>query len=153
MAHTKTLKSKFEPKNLAKYMGDSTNIITRSSWEYFFASWCDNSPIVERWASEEVVVQYISPKDGREHRYFIDFFVIFKDGKKVLFEIKPHAQTLPPVWNGKKTRKAETRYMEDMVTYQINQAKWAYARRFAERNGLHFEVFTEHHLRKLGMPI
>ena len=153
MAYGKTLKSKYDVRNPAKYLGDSSNIICRSSWEYFFCNFLDESPMVDRWASEEVAIPYISPKDGRDHRYFIDFFVVFKDGRKVFIEIKPHAQTLPPEPPKKRSRKAESRYCEEAMIFQVNQAKWASARNFAEYNGAKFEVFTEHHLKKLGMPL
>lgn len=153
MANTKTYKSRFAPKNPHKYMGDSTNIITRSTWEYFFCNFLDNSSLIEKWASEEVAIPYVSPKDGKEHRYFIDFFAVFKDGRKVFFEIKPHEQTLPPKRPRKNSRKSEARYVEDEMIFLVNQAKWASARSFARRNGAYFEVFTEKHLKQLGMPV
>lgn len=153
MAYGKTLKSKYEVQNITKYLGDSSNIICRSSWEYFFCHFLDNSPIVEKWASEEIAIPYLSPKDGRDHRYFIDFFVVFKDGRKVFIEVKPHAQTLPPPVPNKRSRKAESRWHEDNMIYQVNQAKWESARRFAKYNDAQFEVFTEVHLKQLGMPL
>lgn len=153
MAFGKTLKSKYEVRNISKYMGDASNVICRSSWEYFLCNFLDSSPIVEKWASEEISIPYISPKDGRDHKYFIDFFVVFKDGRKVFIEVKPHAQTLPPAMPKRKSRKAEGRYAEEAMIYNVNQAKWHSARNFAKYNDATFEVFTEHHLKKLGMPI
>ena len=71
----KTLKGKFIPRNVAKYRGDYRNIIYRSSWELKFMKYCDMSPNIMEWGSEEIVVPYRSPLDGRIHRYFPDFYI------------------------------------------------------------------------------
>ena len=38
--------------------------------------YCDNNESVIEWGSEEVVIPYKSPWDGRIHRYFPDFFTV-----------------------------------------------------------------------------
>jgi hypothetical protein len=48
-----TMKGRFIPKNPQKYIGDSTKIIGRSSWEFMLFKWLDSTPAVMRWASEE----------------------------------------------------------------------------------------------------
>ena len=58
-----------------KYKGDPNNVIYRSSWEYKFMKWCDATPTVQEWGSEEIIIPYISPVDGKRHRYFPDFYV------------------------------------------------------------------------------
>ncbi|QIG67988.1 head completion protein [Rhizobium phage RHph_Y68] len=153
MAGRNTYKSIFECKNPQKYAGDAKNIICRSSWERFFASNLDNNPNVEKWASEEIAIQYLSPIDGKPHRYFVDFLVRFKDGKVVMVEIKPYGQTIPPVEPTKKSNKAMGRYREEMSTYLINMAKWKAASEFCAKNGMRFLVYTERELRSLGMPV
>jgi hypothetical protein len=153
MAGRSALKSKFECSHPEKYIGDPTNVICRSSWERFFCSNLDNNPNVEKWASEEIAIKYISPKDGREHRYFVDFVVRFKNGKTVMIEIKPFGQTIPPEKPKKNSNKALARFHEEFMVYSVNQAKWKAATDFCNRNGFQFLVYTEKQLRNLGMPI
>ena len=54
--------------------------------------WCDITPSVTEWGSEEIIIPYISPVDGRRHRYFPDFYVKIGN-KKYLVEVKPLRQT------------------------------------------------------------
>ena len=68
-------KGRFKPKNISKYKGDPTKVIYRSLWELRFMRWCDQRDSVLKWASEEVIIPYRSPIDGRRHRYFPDFWV------------------------------------------------------------------------------
>lgn len=91
---------RFLPKNPQKYIGDHTNIIYRSSWECKVMDWLDRNNDVISWASEELIIPYISPIDNRRHRYFPDFLVKVrtKDGKMktILIEVKPKKQTKEP---------------------------------------------------------
>lgn len=134
------------PTNPSKYVGDINKIILRSSWELKFIKWCDVTPAVLKYQSEETVVPYISPVDGRQHRYFIDFTVLLqnKDGStsKMLIEIKPYGQTIPPKRGKRKTDK----YIQELATYAVNQAKWESATAIAKRNGFSFKVLTENEL-------
>jgi len=72
----------------------------RSSWELKFAKWADRHPSIIRVASEEVIVPYRSPIDGRVHRYFLDFFIELKDKndniRQIIIEVKPNKETKPP---------------------------------------------------------
>lgn len=138
----------YTPKNPEKYRG-SHKVVTRSSWEYQFAKWLDFNPNVEWWASEETVVPYRSKLDNKWHRYYLDFSVRFKNGKTVLFEIKPSKQTKPPKTPQRKTKK----FLTEVKTYATNVAKWEAAKSYAENNGLSFQILTEHELRKLGLKI
>ena len=71
--------------------------------------WMDNNNNVLNWTSETIVIPYISPKDGKMHRYFTDLSceMKMKDGsiKKLLIEVKPEKQTLPPVESARKKQK------------------------------------------------
>ena len=91
---------RFTPKNPQKYVGDPKNIIYRSSWEVKVMDWLDRNDDVISWQSEETIVPYKSPVDGKWHRYFPDFLVKVKtkDGKfkTMMLEVKPKKQTLPP---------------------------------------------------------
>lgn len=135
-------KSKYTPMFPEKYVGDPTNIIMRSSWETKFAIWCDKNPAIVKWSSEETVVPYLSPVDGRTHRYFIDFKIQTKDNRTFLVEIKPKAQTQQP----KKPKRKTKRYLEEVQKYMVNTAKWEYAKSYAKSRDWEFIVLTEYEL-------
>lgn len=139
-------KGKFHPKYPQKYKGDPTNIIYRSLWEMRFMRYLDQHPSVMFWASEEVIIPYVSPVDKRVHRYFPDFWVRMKaqDGtiNNVLIEIKPHQQTKIPVKPQKLTRK----FINEARTYSVNQAKWKAAEEFCRDKNWQFKVLTEKEL-------
>ena len=139
-------KRKYKPIHPEKYIGDPTNIVMRSSWETKFALWCDKNSSVLNWSSEETVVPYVSPVDNRAHRYFIDFRIKIqtKDGsiKTYLVEVKPDAQTRPPVPPSRKTR----RYIQEVMTWGVNEAKWKAATIYAKDRQWDFIILTEHHL-------
>lgn len=129
-----------------KYAGDPTNIIMRSSWETIFASWCDKNPSIVKWSSEETVIPYRCPTDGRIHRYFVDFKIQTKqpDGslKTFLVEVKPAKQTVPPIYPGRKTQ----RYLTESLTFLKNQAKWAAAVEYCKDRNWEFKIITEKEL-------
>lgn len=133
----------WKPKNPKKYIGDPNTICVRSSWERKVCIWLDTSADVLEWSSEEIVIPYISPADGRYHRYFPDFFVKIrsKDGtiKNMILEVKPHSQAIEPV---KKT-KITKRYINEVVTYGVNQAKWKAAEEYCKDRKWEFKVLTE----------
>lgn len=139
-------KRKYTPIFPEKYTGDPSNIIMRSSWETRFANWCDKNPSILKWSSEETIIPYRCPTDGFIHRYFVDFKIQTrsKEGilKTYLVEIKPHAQTMPPVFPGRQTQ----RYLTESLTFMKNQAKWTAAREFAKDRGWEFKIITEYEL-------
>lgn len=141
-----TYKGRFKPQNPEKYKGDPSNIIYRSGWEFRFMRYVDKHPRVIEWSSEEIVIPYRSPIDGRVHRYFPDFLVklINKQSKKetILVEIKPDYQTRPPQKQSRVTKK----YLNEVKTWGINEAKWKAAQEYCDDRGWKFEIFTEHHL-------
>lgn len=142
----KTYKGYFKPKNPKKYKGDPTNIVYRSSWELKLMMYFDDHKDVISWGSEEIIIPYRSPIDGRIHRYFPDFIVtkINKDGKKEtsLIEVKPFYQTKPPEKKSKVTKK----YLTEVKTWGINEAKWKSAIEFCKDRGWTFHIFTEKEL-------
>lgn len=145
-----TYKGKFKPKNPSKYRGDPTNIVYRSGWELSVMSWCDTQEDVIAWGSETVVVPYLSPIDGKIHRYFIDFDIQLANGSRYLIEVKPEKQTKPPKKKSKTTRK----YIKEVFTYGVNIAKWKAAKNWAEIHGYDsFQVWTERTLKSLGIKI
>jgi hypothetical protein len=137
---------RFTPKNPQKYIGDYNNIIYRSSWECKVMDWLDRNDNIISWASEELIIPYISPADNKCHRYFPDFLVKVKtkDGKfkTILIEVKPKKQTLPP----EQKKRVTKQYINEVVTYGVNQAKWKAATEFCLDRGWEFRVMTEEHL-------
>lgn len=137
-------KGKFRPRNPDKYRGDPTEIVYRSRWELKFMQYIDSHPDIIEWSSERVIVPYRSPIDNRIHRYFVDFYIKMKnkDGniEKRLIEIKPKKQTQPPV---KPTTKPTKRYIEEVKTWGVNQAKWKAANEYAKDRQMRFQILTE----------
>lgn len=115
-------------------------------------NWCDTHSQVAEWASEEIAIPYRSPIDGKIHRYFPDFVirVINNDGRKetIMIEVKPEIQTRPPLLENKMTKGGgiSKRYIHEVKTWGINEAKWKAASEYCEDRGWKFMVFTEKHL-------
>lgn len=139
----------FKPQNPKKYKGDPNNIVYRSGWEKRVMNWCDTNNNVVSWASEEIVIPYISPVDNRPHRYFVDFYVEAYDsnGRKQIYllEVKPKGQTKEPIPQKRKTK----RYITEVVTWGVNQAKWKAAEEFCADRGWQFKIITETDLFKM----
>lgn len=133
--------------NPDKYIGDSSNIIYRSSWEHRFCRYCDRTDDVTKWSSEPVGIKYISPVDGKEHTYYVDFYMHVEQGdekRDILVEIKPAASLLKPVLEGKKiTTKKLQQYNYDLKTWLVNRAKFSAAIVYAQGRGFEFKVITE----------
>lgn len=140
------MKGFFKPQRPEKYKGNPTQIVYRSSWELKFMSYLDQHPDVLFWQSEEFFIPYRSPVDNKIHRYFPDFLVKKreKDGsiKTVMIEIKPESQAKPPKHPGKVTR----RYINEVYTWGVNEAKWKAAGEYCADRGWTFHVFTEKQL-------
>lgn len=136
----------FKPLNPKKYRGDPTNIVYRSGWEKVVMKNLDENSSVVAWSSEEVVIPYRSPVDGRVHRYFVDFYVetIQADGsrKTMLLEVKPKAQTIEPKIPKRRTK----RFLSEVMTWGVNQAKWKAAEDYCKHKGWEFQIITESEL-------
>ena len=142
-----TYKGRYFPTNPKKYRGNPNQIIYRSLWERKVMVYCDKNDAIIEWGSEEVIVPYLSPMDGRIHRYFPDFYMKVRqaDGstKKFIIEVKPKSQCKQPVKNPKRRT---TKWFNEVKTFAINQAKWKSAREFCEDKGMEFRIFTEDHI-------
>ena len=143
---TKSYSGKFKPSYPGKYKGDPTNISSRSLWERKFMVWCDRNINVEEWGSEEIIIPYISPVDGRVHRYFPDFYVRARTktgGKtRLIIEVKPLKQTQTP----KKQQRRTKKYLNEVRTYAVNDAKWKAAREYCKDRQMVFMILTEKEL-------
>ena len=108
--------------------------------------WLDKNSNVVSWSSEEIIVPYKSPADGKWHRYFVDFYVQVKtvDGKlkSFLWEVKPKKQATEPQVKKRITKQ----YINEVVTWSVNQAKWKAATEFCADRGWEFRILTEEHL-------
>ena len=143
---SKYFQGKFTPTNPQKYKGDPTGIIFRSSWEAAVMRQFDLRDDVVEWSSEEIIVPYRSPIDGNVHRYYVDFFAKMRDKNgnvhSFLIEVKPDAQTRPPA----PQKKATKRYINEVQTWGVNEAKWIAARAYCAKNNMTFQILTEKHL-------
>jgi len=139
-------KGRFIPTNPQKYMGNPSEIFFRSSWELTVMKFFDKSSSVMRWASETIIVPYISPKDGRVHRYYPDFFCELinaqQELERWLIEVKPL----------KETSYDHAKTLHDKLNVAINEAKWDAARKFAAVNNMKFRVITELDIYKMAPP-
>ena len=139
-------KGKYTPTNPRKYTGNPSNIIYRSLWERKFMVYCDTNNKIIEWGSEEIIIPYLSPWDGRVHRYFPDFYIKVKQSngtlKKFIIEVKPKKQTKPPKPVTRKTK----RFINEVKTWGINEAKWKYATEWCNNNDMEFKILTEDHL-------
>lgn len=133
----------FYPKNPDKYRGDLTKIIYRSSWEHAFLRFCDNTPAVLQYEIEPFPIAYRHPITRRVHKYFVDFYVQFKNGDTVknwLVEIKPLRHTMKPTIPKRKTEKSKKNYKSAYERWQVNISKFKAADEFAHLNELEFDV-------------
>ena len=134
---------KFRPRFPKKYKGDVSKITYRSSWEARCMNYFDLNENILWWASEEVIVPYKSPIDGRYHRYYPDFVINVRqrDGKTktLMIEVKPENQKNAPKVRARQTKK----YINEVVTYAVNQAKWDAATEYCNDRMWEFKVLTE----------
>ena len=109
--------------------------------------YCDTNNSIVEWGSEEVIIPYVSPWDGKVHRYFPDFYikVCQKDGmlKKFIIEIKPKKQCKPPNKNPKRKTK---RWYGEIKAWGVNEAKWKSATQWCKNHDMAFQILNEDHL-------
>jgi|TARA_A200000159_G_C7275751_1_gene319285 hypothetical protein len=120
-----------------KYLGTKTPLY-RSSWEFAFMKFCDESPSVSKWASESVKIPYRNPLTGKHTVYVPDFLIQYSDknGRPhvELIEVKPDNQTMKENVGRDKWRQAQ---------YIQNVAKWEAARAWCKQKKIFFRVITE----------
>ena len=119
----------------------------KSSLELRCIRYCDMNIHITKFSLEPFCIPYLSPKDGKIHRYFIDFFIEFSNGQKFLVEVKSSGETVSPKIPGKKTEKAILNYQKALQTFAVNTAKWESAKSFCKEKGLTFIILTEKELK------
>lgn len=109
-------------------------------------TWLDLNEDIISWASEEIKIPYISPIDGKYHRYFPDFLVKMKtkEGqmKTIMIEVKPKKETSPP----KPQKRITEQYVRAVKTWGVNEAKWKAAIEYCRDRKWEFKIITEEHL-------
>jgi hypothetical protein len=136
----------FYPGNPEKYEGKLDNIIFRSGLELRLFKYLDQTSGVIHWSSEETVIPYTSPVDGKIHRYYVDAKVTTQKNNVTstyLIEVKPTYQCVPPTKPKKMTKKSQMRFLRESKTYDVNQAKWAHAEALCKSKGWIFLKITE----------
>ena len=129
-------KTRFIPENKKKYIGDPEKIICRSLWERNICKFCDQTENIVKWSFEEVIIPYINPLDKKQHNYFPDFLIQFKNDSGIqtwMVEIKPKKQTYLK----------ENASNKENITWIINSAKWEAAKRYCDQNNMEFKIITE----------
>ena len=136
----KFAQGRFNMKNPDKYVGGKTPLY-RSSWEFAFMKFCDESPSISKWASESIKIPYRHPFTGKYTVYVPDFFIVYQDknGRKhaEMVEVKPMSQT---------TMESAGRSMAKKKQVVINMAKWEAANAYAKQRKIRFRVVSEEQL-------
>jgi|AGFS01.1.fsa_nt_gi hypothetical protein len=145
ITNTKQAQGVYPITNIKKYKSANPPIY-RSSWEKDIMVSLDHNPAVIEWSVEPFSIPYACPveKDKmgnpKMKNYWPDFYVLFVDNKgnkkAQIIEVKPLKQCYMQYAKSKK----------DKITVAVNQAKWAYAMDFCQRNGLEFKLITEKEL-------
>jgi hypothetical protein len=142
----KTLQGTYKPINPSKYKGNASNIVYRSSWELKFMYDLDKNPNVLEWSSEEHPIPYRCPIKRKVRRYFVDFWMKWKDKNGIIreafVEIKPFKETIQPV-QGNRHKKT---FQREVFTYANNKAKWDACKQYCQGKGIEFLLLTEHDL-------
>ena len=91
----------------------------RSGWEQKYMVYLDDNPEVASWSYEKLVIEYVSNKKTKKIRkYYPDFQIEYKDGRKVVVEIKP-SRKLQQATVVKKIRAAKEWCTEHDMVYKI----------------------------------
>ncbi len=148
-------------RNPDKFKGLSP-LVYRSGLELRTIKWLDESPYVMAWEGDDLgwdtnrgkttsrsFIPYFDPISQRDRRYFYDFKVLIKgtDGTERVWlaEVKSKSECGPPKRKSRVTRS----FLDRMMTWQKNKAKWEAARKFCEERGWKFQVLNEDHLKKI----
>jgi len=133
----KFAQGRFQMKFPDKYIGGRTPLY-RSSWEFAFMRFCDESPSIQKWANESIKIPYKHPLTDKYIIYVPDFFIAYtdKNGKPhaEVIEIKPENQTLVE-------KVGKNRYNQAQLI--INKAKWMSAQMWCKNKGFKFRVINE----------
>ena len=134
----------YELRHPEKYLGDTTKIIFRSSWELEMHKFLDNNINVLRWSYEGLSIPYLKPTTGKIHKYHPDYWIEYKNRRgeilQEVIEVKPYTQV------DLRSKKRVTNY--EKYTYAKNKAKWRAAKQFCDKRNIKFSILTERQLFK-----
>lgn len=140
----------FTPNHPEKYLGNPTEIIYRSSWEFKFMEFCDSNEKVLSWGSESTPIPYFNPILKKECTYWIDCYMQVKNNNgsvtKWLIEVKPGKYLSPPKEPTRLTEKQTLNFARHAKTYLINSFKFKAAQNYASQNNMKFGIITENFL-------
>jgi hypothetical protein len=142
--------------NPNKYIGNPLDIKFRSSWEYVFCKYLDMNEKILKWGCEQPIITY-SDLRGKVHRYYPDFYyemMVNSDPsnfKRVIIEIKPAAELVPPIRPLNETGKALENYEYAVRTHIKNKLKWNASTEYAAKMGMEYYIITEDRLIKEGL--
>lgn len=142
--------------NPSKYIGDPTNVVFRSSWEYAFCTYLDMNEKIIKWACEQPIITY-SDLRGKVHRYYPDFYyeMCVDDDpnkfKRIIVEIKPASELSPPIKPINGSSKKLVSYEYAVRTHIKNLLKWSKSIDYCKNNGMEFIIITEKHLKEKGL--
>ena len=125
-----------DPKALHKYYDGCKNepVIYRSGLEYQFIEYCENSPMIVKWASEPIKIPYYSHLDGKECNYYPDYVIENNKGVRCIVEIKPYNQTIKPDM-------CDSQWLKEAWIKNVD--KWHAAKDFADKHGMKFIIVNE----------
>ena len=136
---TKYIQGLYKPDNPGKYVGNKDQIVFRSSWELKLMQRFDSDPNIIQWNSEGVRIPYNDLARNKLRVYHVDFWIKKANGEQIIIEVKPYAETKPPVQE-KKTKK---RFVQECLTFATNSSKWRAARVWAAEKNMKFVIITE----------
>jgi len=152
----------YVPQNKNKLMkaNEKGGVYYRSSWEKKVCIYLDMNDSIVRWGCEFIEIPYMltevknSIPTTTKHRYYPDFYYELKnsDGsiKKVIVEIKPKVETLPPkqLKNGA-TRKQLQSFEYAIKMWNKNLSKWQTTIAYCKSKGIEFVIITEDFINRL----
>ncbi|SVA81712.1 uncharacterized protein METZ01_LOCUS134566 [marine metagenome] len=133
----KFAQGRFSLKNADKYLGRKTPLY-RSSWEFAFMRFCDESPSVAKWASESIRIPYKDPLTGKLTIYVPDFMIQYTDAKG-----KGHVEVVEVKPQNQMTKEGAGRDKYKQAQYVRNMAKWEAARAWCNQRKIFFRVINE----------
>lgn len=124
------------PATLHKYYKGCSDdpIIYRSGLELQFIEYCENSPMVAKWASEPIQINYFNRLLGRTQNYYPDYIIENDKGVRCIVEVKPYNQTIKP-------DVTDSAWLKE--AWVVNVDKWKAAKAFADANDMKFIIVTE----------
>ena len=151
----------FIPTNKDKVikLNNKGGIYFRSGLEEKMMIYFDKNPAITKWSAEWIQVPYTKKTWNTNlqsfvestHTYYPDFYYeteINGVTKRVVVEVKPDAETRPPVIkeNMNARQLKNTEYALKM--FNTNMTKWKHMIEFCKRKGFEFIILTEKHIER-----